>query len=105
MHELICSLYSPGVDRREIVANGLEAEAGEKDSSPVTFAELMQEQKVLHLLMAVLECSERHARSIYIYHVDRPGPAFLAVEGGEELTETFSSLPEVVADNWMAGRV
>lgn len=104
MHGLIGLLYSPGVDRREIVANGVEAEAGEKHGSPVSFAELMQEQEVLHLLMGVLECTERHARSIYIFHVDRPGPAFLAAEGGEVLAGTFSVLPEVVADHWLAGR-
>lgn len=60
----------------------------------------MQETEIVAELMVLLGCSECHARSIFIYHVDRPGPASMYADRNEEAYEEPSEVPRLVSIRW-----
>lgn len=62
--------------------------------------QLMREQDIVGVLMQVLGCNERHARSIYMFHIDRPGPASMFQDRSEESFEEPPEVPPLIKVPW-----
>lgn len=102
MRRLIHHLYPPGVNGPKNVVNRPRPSTDIPLAMPPDVEQSAPEQDLLLLLMDILDCSERHARAIYIYHVDSPGPACLAYDHGDPAPTQARFLPELLPDTWLS---